>query len=114
MPIPKPAAACALLALGVAGFAADGGSAALEALLAAALAAQFALPEFKSAADKTRVLAEISLHGPFPEEAIARAVASAQGNNLARYLTALPPNELTPATYRKRAEQLAKEYGIPP
>jgi leucyl aminopeptidase len=96
------------IALGVAGFDADAGSAALEALLAATLATQFNLPMYKSAADKTRPLAELSLHGPLADNAFERAVASAQGNNLARYLTALPPNELTPATYRKRAEQLAK------
>jgi leucyl aminopeptidase len=35
----------------------------------------------------------------------------AEGNVLCRSLTALPPNALTPADYRKRIKALAKDYG---
>ena len=37
--------------------------------------------------------------------------ALAEGNHLARSLTALPPNELTPATYRTQIRQLAAHHG---
>ena len=36
--------------------------------------------------------------------------ARADGNALARQLTQMPPNELTPTLYRKRIKQLAHEY----
>jgi len=44
----------------------------------------------------------------------SRVVALAEANVLARELTALPPNELTPAAYRKRIRELAKanRWGI--
>jgi leucyl aminopeptidase len=38
-------------------------------------------------------------------------IALAEANALARELTALPPNELPPAAYRKRIRQLAKAHG---
>ncbi|WIM04528.1 MAG: leucyl aminopeptidase family protein [Candidatus Nitricoxidivorans perseverans] len=41
----------------------------------------------------------------------SQAMTLAEANLLARELTALPPNELTPATYRKRIRQLAKARG---
>jgi leucyl aminopeptidase len=99
------------IALAVAGLDKNTAAAALEALVAATLAADFSLPDFKSATEKPRALAEIAVYGNLPEPALARAVASARGNNLARYLTALPPNELTPGAYRRRTEQLAKANG---
>ncbi len=40
-----------------------------------------------------------------------QAPALAEGNQLARVLTVLPPNELTPAAYRLRIGELAKELG---
>jgi leucyl aminopeptidase len=41
-----------------------------------------------------------------------RVAAVARANVLARELTALAPNELTPATYRKRIRDLAKKAGL--
>ena len=41
----------------------------------------------------------------------AGVAALAQANTLARELTALPPNELTPAHYRERVRTLAKSQG---
>ncbi len=84
---------------------------ACEALVAAALAAAFSLPDYKSKPEKRRALSEIVICGARPEDRYARTVAEARGNNLARYLTALPPNELSPGTYRKRVERLARAYG---
>jgi leucyl aminopeptidase len=84
---------------------------AAEAVLAAALAADFKLPRFKSEPDRSKPLAEIELYGAKIDARLARTAAEARGNNLARYLTALPPNELTPGHYRRRVEKLAREQG---
>jgi leucyl aminopeptidase len=84
---------------------------ACEALTAAALAADFPLPRYKSEPDKSPRLRAISIYGHAAKDGYARTVAEARGNNLARFLTALPPNELTPGNYRKRVQTLAREYG---
>jgi len=83
---------------------------ALEAVVAAALAADFAMPEFKRKPEKRISLREIVLHGVARRLDFAATIAEARGNNLARYLTALPPNELTPTHYRRRVEGLARKY----
>jgi leucyl aminopeptidase len=85
--------------------------AALEALLAATLAADFPLPSYKTGGDGPRRLKDVALHGPLADATLAQTRAGARGNNLARYLTALPPNELTPGTYRRRVEKLARAHG---
>jgi leucyl aminopeptidase len=82
---------------------------ALEAVVAATLAANFALPEFKSKPDKRVSIQEIALCGSTKID-LTRAIAESRGNNLARYLTALPPNELTPSHYRRRVERLARQF----
>jgi leucyl aminopeptidase len=84
---------------------------AVEAVLAALLAAHFTMPDYKSKPDKPTKLREIHIYGHAPAGDHARTIAEARGNNLARYLTALPPNELTPGNYRRRIEKLAREYG---
>ena len=99
------------LALATAGLDANARDAAVDALIAAALAAHFELPNFKSAPDKTRRLKRLVVYGPLSESARARTIAAALGNNLARYLTALPPNELTPDRYRREAQKLARACG---
>ncbi len=84
---------------------------AVEAILAALLAAHFTMPDYKSKPDKPVKLREIHIYGHASAGGHARTIAEARGNNLARYLTALPPNELTPGNYRRRIEKLAREYG---
>ncbi len=84
---------------------------ACEALLAAALAADFRLPSYKSKPDKSPRLRAISIYGHVAKDGYTRTLAAARGNNLARWLTALPPNELTPANYRKRVQTLARDHG---
>jgi leucyl aminopeptidase len=79
-----------------------------EAVLAAILAADFPLPSFKSKPDKPRRINTIRFHGHRAIHGYLRTIAEANGNNLARYLTALPPNELTPTTYRRRVEKIAR------
>ncbi len=83
---------------------------ACEAVLAAILAAHFSLPEFKSKPEKPAKLGEVHIYGHVAPDGYARTIAEARGNNLARWLTALPPNELTPGNYRKRIEKLSREY----
>ena len=84
---------------------------ACEAVMAAVLAAHFSLPDYKSKPEKPARLREIHIYGHVAPDGYARTIAEARGNNLARWLTALPPNELTPGNYRKRIEKLAREYG---
>jgi len=82
-----------------------------EAMLAALLAGAYKLPRFKSKPDKTPALTHIDLYGFKNADFLRRTYAEAIGNNLARHLTALPPNELTPSLYRKRIAALAKQHG---
>jgi len=87
---------------------------AAESVLAAANAAAFALPEFKSAAKprpptKLASLRLMSTHGTAD---LPAARAAALGNNVARWFTALPPNVLTATAYRTAIGRLAKPYGI--
>jgi leucyl aminopeptidase len=82
-----------------------------EAIIAAATAASFELPSYKTSKSKSRPVPELRLHGYSTAHGYRRTLAAARGNNLARWLTALPPNELTPGNYRKRVEKLAREHG---
>ncbi|MDR2000906.1 MAG: leucyl aminopeptidase family protein, partial [Zoogloeaceae bacterium] len=59
--------------------------------------------------DPAKALKTLTILAPHVEDADFKAVAAlAEANALARELTALPPNELTPATYRKRIRELAR------
>lgn len=82
-----------------------------EALVAALLAGAYPLPHFKSKKDAPKRLGTISIFGLKDKPDFRRSFAEAEGNNLARHLTALPPNELTPTQYRARIAALAKEHG---
>jgi leucyl aminopeptidase len=57
-------------------------------------------------------LAQIDLFSPLVNSDIGPVSTLARANVLARELTALAPNELTPATYRKRVRTLAKDAGL--
>jgi leucyl aminopeptidase len=98
------------LAVAVRGFDETPSAEVLEALVAATLAADFELPHFKKQDEPPRSLGELAIYGALPEAMIKRTIAAARGNNLARYLTVLPPNELTPGSYRQRVEALARGY----
>lgn len=67
------------------------------------------LPAQKSKTDPA--VKRIALHGAASKDGLARVRAVAEGNVLCRSLTALPPNALTPAAYRRRIKALAREYG---
>jgi leucyl aminopeptidase len=85
--------------------------AALEALLAGALAHAFALPSLRAPARDERLMRRIVLLGD--QELDTRYAASAaRGTNLARWLTALPPNILDARGYRRAIARLAREHGL--
>ena len=67
------------------------------------------LPQRKQKSDE-RPLERIQLYGWRSSDGYALAHSTADGNLLCRELTALPPNELVPATYRQRIRRLAKEH----
>lgn len=60
---------------------------------------------------KKHPLKTISIFGVKSADAYAQMRALAAGNTLARSLTLLPPNDLTPAIYRDKLEKLAAEEG---
>ncbi len=67
------------------------------------------LPQRKSKPAKTSALSAISVYGWHQQDAYADIMAQVAGNTLARSLTLLPPNELTPALYREKVAKLAKQ-----
>ncbi len=86
--------------------------ASLEALLAGALAQAFALPSCRAPAkEEERHIARIQLPADTRLD-IPHAAISAQGTNLARWLTALPPNILDSRGYRTAVTQLARRHGL--
>jgi leucyl aminopeptidase len=78
--------------------------------LAAALAGAFALPEFKSKPSPARIRG-IRLLGLSAKLDLGRIRAEAAGNNLARWLTAMPPNKLDATGYADMLQSLAKDRG---
>jgi leucyl aminopeptidase len=89
----------------------DEDSNAVEALLASALAQAFALPSFRSTPQTARRIKQIVL-ATDAELDLAHAEAVARGNNLVRWLTALPPNKLDARAYRELIGTLAKQHGL--
>ena len=77
---------------------------------AAALAAAYTLPAFKSGARAAKIksLKVVGLDEPID---LSREIAEAEGNNLARWLTALPPNKLDAASYVSLLRELARKNG---
>jgi len=81
----------------------------LEAVTSAALAAIAPMPDRRSKPEPVHQLRTIELAGPAP--GLERALATSQGNHLARWLATLPPNELNSVSYRRALQQLAKREG---
>jgi leucyl aminopeptidase len=81
-----------------------------KAVVAAGLAAGFNLPEFKSkpSPQKIRTIRVLGMDDPVD---LSRTIAEAKGNNLARWLTALPPNKLDALNYAAILKDLAKDHG---
>jgi leucyl aminopeptidase len=83
----------------------------LDALVSAVAASNFDAPSFKAAPDETRHIASLTLFGGKQKLDFSRRLAEAEGNALARWLTLLPANHLTPTEYRAYAQALAKREG---
>jgi leucyl aminopeptidase len=83
----------------------------IEAGLSAALAAPFQLPQFKSKRPPRTGPARV-----VPVSALKldtrRLGAVADGTNLVRWLTSLPPDRLDPAGFRRAATTLARRHGL--
>jgi leucyl aminopeptidase len=94
----------------VVGFEAETEQTLHKAIVAAALAAGFKLPSFKSKADPVRVRG-IRLLGLQDKIDLQRTTAEARGNNLARWLTTLPPNILDASNYAVMLKAMAAENG---
>ncbi len=98
------------LGIFVAGFGADAQREICSAACAAALAAGFALPTYKRKAPSTSIK-NIQLIGLTQKIDLARTRAEASGNNIARWLTAMPPNKLDAANYADMLKDLATRNG---
>lgn len=94
----------------VLGFDAPEAEAIAGRLTAAALAHAFALADFKSKPKPARIRS-IRLFGLEARLDLARILAEARGNNLARWLTALPANKLDARAYVEFLQQLAERRG---
>lgn len=83
----------------------------IEAGVAAAWAAAFSLPQFKSGPVSARRLAKIV---PVTRLALdfKRAAMVAESTDLVRWFTCLPPDRLNPAGFRRVATSLARRQGL--
>jgi leucyl aminopeptidase len=92
----------------------DGGvmQAALNATVAALQAAAFRFATFKTDAKPHRPLKSIDISAAGKLTALDLTLATSGGNNLARWLTALPPNTLDAAGYRRLLQELARRLGV--
>lgn len=82
--------------------------AALMATVAALQAAAFRFASFKSRVNARDRLARIDLRSGRRPSDLELTLATAAGNNLARWLTALPPNRLDAGGYRRLLKDLAR------
>lgn len=82
-----------------------------DAVVAAACAVAFDLAKFERKPTPRTALARVDLLGLPRRLDCARTLAAAAGNNLARWLAALPGNALPPSRYRQLIVALAKRYG---
>ena len=81
-----------------------------EAVIAATLAATAQMPSFKSKEKQKNALENIQLFGVKVAHGFKRTFVEAEGNALARNLSMLPSNKLTPTDYVKHIRKLAKEH----
>lgn len=82
-----------------------------EALYAALAAHAFALPSARKPGEKRKTLAQVDILGASTMHT-HRAQVLADANNLVRHLTALPPNLLDAAGYRRVLTTLARRHGL--
>lgn len=98
------------LGIWVLGFRQEDAAKLTQHLVTAALAAGFSLAEFKSRQTPPRIKS-IRIFGLDERLDLKRVEAEAKGNNLARWLTAMPPNKLDATAYIDFLRHLAGDYG---
>ena len=98
------------LGVAVVGFDEDSQAAICKNVMAAVYAAAFALPEFKSKSPPPRIRSA-RMVGLANKVDLGRVSAEASGNNLSRWLTALPPNKLDAKGYADAAQALSRANG---
>ncbi|MBT8131755.1 MAG: leucyl aminopeptidase family protein [Gammaproteobacteria bacterium] len=103
---PNPATVGVLIS----GFAQKTADALAGAATSVALAMKSEMPSRKSKPGPKLRLRSLQIFGATVEN-LRRLRAENEGNQLARWLTNLPPNELNSASYRKYAEELAEQHG---
>jgi leucyl aminopeptidase len=86
--------------------------AAFHATVAAIEAAAFRLAAFKSKPKARTALARIDVAAAGKLADLNLTLASAAGNNIARWLTALPPNSLDAAAYRRVLQDFARHLRL--
>jgi len=85
----------------------------LDAVVSAVAASNFDPPSFKRKqdSDQARHIQSLTLFDGTQKLDFSRSLAEAEGNALARWLTLLPANHLTPGIYRGLVQTLAKREG---
>ena len=83
----------------------------LESLLSAALIQDFPLPSFRSKPARARRIKRISIVGAIELDLKSIAI-TARAQNVARALTALPPNKLDTRAYRRLLTQFARSHRL--
>lgn len=99
-----------VLGIWVLGFRDEDARAIVTRVVAAAEAIAFPLADFKSKARPARIKS-VRVIGLDEKIDLSRVTAEARGNNLARWLTAMPPNKLDAAEYVALLRELSKEQG---
>jgi len=84
----------------------------VHATLAALEAAAFRFATFKSKPPRRQALTRIDVAARDRLSDLAPTLAGAAGNNLARWLTALPPNTLDAAGYRRLLADFARQLDL--
>jgi leucyl aminopeptidase len=98
------------IALAAPAAAGGAGDSTLEALLSATLACAFEMPSFRSAGKRTPTLKRVVVVGGSLDLQCIRIAAEA--NDLARWLTALPPNKLDAGGYQRVLRELARRHRL--
>ena len=101
----------AALLIQLTGFKAGEAARLAETLSAAILASVCPMPAYQSEPAKTASLRRIDFYGLEERADLAAVKAEITGNHLARWLSVLPANVLTPGAYRRFVTQLAKTEG---
>ena len=97
-----------IIAIWILGFDENDQESIARAMISAALAAKFMMPEYKSNPSKEKINS-IKLIGMNKKINLEREIAESHGNNIARWLTALPANKLDALNYIDLLSKLSND-----